>query len=205
MTVTAIRNDGDAVRFGNFTDTWTVTTAAGRCETVRAVIDVRPSAEPAVAVHGIPNYFRVPGPDVDRQQRFVNRCLALFDRSGATRIEAKSRIVLHRWRPNPVAGRFYLTGPTPGDDDVYDGPATLTLPGADVEVRARLTGHLDAIDGQYHWRGTVTGDLPPEVLRGQRAVELAAGGHRARARVVEATPWGGYTLSGVGTPPYSLS
>ena len=203
MTVIVIRDDTGAARFDSVSDTWTVTTA-GRSATARAVIDARPSAEPAIAVHGRPNYFRVPGPDVDRQQRFVNRCLALFDRSGATRMEAKSRVVLHRWRPNPVAGRFYLTGPTPEHDDVYDGPATLALPGAQVEVRARLTGHLDAIDGQYHWRGTVTGDLPPDVLKGNRAVELATGGHRAQARVVEMTPWGGYTVSGVGAPPYSL-
>lgn len=205
MTVIVIRDNTDTARFDNFSDTWTVTTAAGRSATARAVINARPSAEPVIAVHGIPNYFRVPGPDVERQQRFVNRCLDLFDRSGATRIEAKARIVLHRWRPNPVAGRFYLTGPTPADDDVYDGPAMLTLPGAAVEVRARLTGHVDPIDGQYHWRGTVTGDLPPDVLRGQRAVELVTGEHRAQARVVEVTPWGGYTLSGVGAPPYTLS
>ena len=37
------------------------------------------------------------------------------------------------------------------------------------------------------------------------SVELATGGHRAQARVVEMTPWGGYTVAGVGAPPYPLS
>ena len=37
----------------------------------------------------------------------------------------------------------------------YDGAATLTLAGACHPVRVRLAGHLDPIDGQYHWQGTV--------------------------------------------------
>ena len=50
VTVIVIRDDTDTARFDNFSDTWTVTTAAGRSTTARAVINARPSAEPVIAV-----------------------------------------------------------------------------------------------------------------------------------------------------------
>ena len=205
MTAIVIRDRSDKARFDTTTETWMVTTSEGRSESARVVIDARPSDDATIAVHGVPNYFRIPGPDVERQTRFVQRCLDLFERSGATRIEAKSRITLTRWRPVPLPQRFYLSGAAPTDDDLYDGPAVVVLPDRNVEVRARLSGHLEAIDGHYHWRGTVSGELPDDVLKGTRTVTLSTAGHQARARVVEQTPWGGYTVTGTGTPPFPLS
>jgi hypothetical protein len=204
VTVIVIRDGTDVARFENATDSWTVTTADGRSASARAVIDARPSTDEAVAIHGLPNYFRIPGPDVERQTRFVRRCLQLLDRSGCTRMEAKSRIVIGHRGPRSPARRFYLTGPTPPDDDVYDGPAMLTFDDKDVAVRARLKGHFDAIDGQYHWRGTITGNLPDEALGGQPAVTLSIDGRGAPARFVERTPWGGHTVTGVGAPPFAV-
>jgi hypothetical protein len=205
VTAIVIRDSSDKVRYDHRAEMWTVTTPDGRCDTAPVVIDARRSDDPTIAVHGIPNHFRIPGPQVERQTRLVQRCLDLFDRSGATRIEAKSRLTLRRWDPLPLASRFFLSGTTPGEDDLYDGPAVLGLPGGDVEVRARLCGHLEAIDGQYHWRGTVAGGLPADLLKGQRAVTLSAAGHFAAARVVEKTPWGDYTVTGTGPPPFALT
>ncbi len=37
----------------------------------------------------------------------------------------------------------------------YDGAATLTIAGTSHPVRVRLIGHLDPIDGNYHWQGTI--------------------------------------------------
>ncbi len=193
----------DTARFDTASDSWTVQAGDGACVTARTLIDARPSAERTIATHGIPNYFRIPGPDVARQTRFVSQCLDLLARSESTRIEAKSRIVLRRWQPRSVAARFFLTGSAPSED-VYGGPATLRHAGSDIEVHARLAGHLEAIDGAYHWRGTVSGDLPADVLKGRREVELIVDGRRANARVVEQTPWGAYTVAGSGTPPYPL-
>lgn len=209
MTVIVIRETegGDRfedARFDNATDTWTVTTADGSCNSARAVIDARRSDDETVAVHGLPNYFRVPGPDVERQLRYVDRCLDLLERSGCTRMEAKSRVVLRRWRPRRLADRFYLTRAVPSDEDLYDGPATATMGGADIAVRARLTGHLAAIDGRYHWRGTLTGELPDDAFKGQRAVTLSIDGRSAQAQLSERTPWGGYTVIGVGEPPFPI-
>ena len=104
-----------------------------------------------------------------------------------------------------IEPRFYLTGLVPTDDEVYAGPATVSLAGVDITAHANLAGHLDPIDGRYHWRGSFSGDLPDDVLKGQRAVSLSIDRHRVEARFVERTPWGGYTVTGVGAPPFALS
>ncbi len=206
MTVIVIRDDADKAEFDSATDTWTVTTADGRTSSARAVVDARRSADATVAVHGLPNYFRIPGPGIERQIRYVDRCLDLLNRSGCTRMEAKSRILVGRWRPRRVADHFYLSATvTPDEDlypDLYDGHAVLTLGDRDISVRARLGGHVAAIDGHYHWRGTITGDLPDDALKGQRAVTVSIEGRTTDARIVERTPWGGYSVTGVGLPPF---
>ena len=90
----------------------------------------------------------------------------------------------------------------PLHDEVYDGSAVLTV-GADAhDVRVRLTGHLDPIDGRYHWQGTVF-DVPT-ILKAAQPVTLTIGERRAPARITEETPWGSYSIAGVGMPPYDL-
>ena len=199
MSAMVLWNDADRASFDEGSQTWTVTTADGRTETARVVIDARRSRDAAVAVHGIPNHFRIPGPDVERQTRLVQRCLDLFERSGATRIEARSRVLATRWSPLPLAQRFHLTGDVPGHDDIYDGPATVN----GIAVQARLSGHLAAIDGRYHWRGTVSGELPAELRKGGRSITLGIDGREVPARLTETTPWGGHTVVGVGEPPFT--
>jgi hypothetical protein len=72
----------------------------------------------------------------------------------------------------------------------------------DFKTQARLTGHLDPIDGHYHWQGTVfdTGfdlKLPHDVV-------VAVGERTAAARLTERTPWSTYSVVGVGVPPFEL-
>lgn len=186
-------------RFDGPTETWTVTAPDGRCVTAALVVDARQSADQTIAAHGAPNYFRIPGPALKRQIRYVAKCLQLFERTGAARMEARRPVSLRRW-PRSMAAQFYLTGAAPTPDELYDGPATLGLDGHDIDTRVRLTGHLDPIDGRYHWRGTVFDDLP-DSARG-RAVTLTIGERTADARVVERTAWGTHTVSGVGDPPF---
>ncbi len=83
-------------------------------------------------------------------------------------------------------------------EDLYDGPATID----GREVRVRLAGHLDPIDGQYHWRGTVFESLD-ELPRGP--VTVAVGERSATARVTERSQQGGYAVSGAGLPPFPLT
>jgi len=118
----------------------------------------------------------------------------------------------------PIARRMwkrthFLAGPTTDvaddpedaacqdDEDVYDGPAVLHVGETDYPARVRLTGHLDPIDGQYHWQGTVFDGLPDDVLKRPK-VSLSVNGRTAPARITERTPQGVYSVSGVGTPPF---
>jgi hypothetical protein len=91
---------------------------------------------------------------------------------------------------------------TGGSETVYDGPATLRIADDDHSVRVRLTGRLDPIDGKYHWRGTVFGALPADVLKRPEAL-LTANGRTAAARLTERSPQGGYSVTGMGAPPFA--
>lgn len=191
--------DKAAAHFDSATETWTLTASDGRTATAAIVVDARPTTSPVIAGHGVPNYFRIPGRNARREARYVSRCLRLVERSGAARIEAKRTIVLHRWFPAPVESGFYLTGAQPGPDDLYDGPAMVTVGERSFPSRVRLTGHLDAIDGRYHWQGTVYEALPAARSAG---LTLTIADHTAAARVVEQTPWGTHMIAGVGVPPF---
>ena len=202
VAVCATLADVVSARFDNEAEVWTLTTADGGSHTAEIVIDARPSADPVIARHGVPNHFRIPGPDVGGQARYVARCLRLCERSGAARIEARGRIVLRRRLPQPVAARFYLSGSEPEPDEIYDGPATLTVDGRDVAGRVRLIGHLDAVDGRYHWQGTVFGALPEGARSRAAAARLTIADRTVPARVVEKTPWGTHMIAGSGDPPF---
>ena len=85
-----------------------------------------------------------------------------------------------------------------GIEDLYDGPASVD----GRSVRVRLAGHLDPIDGQYHWRGTVFEKLD-ELPRAP--VTVAVGEGSATARVSERSQQGGYSIAGTGLPPFPLT
>jgi hypothetical protein len=82
--------------------------------------------------------------------------------------------------------------------DVYDGSATVN----GRAVRVRLTGHLDPIDGKYHWQGTVF-DTLTETPRG--AVTVTVDGKTVQGKYTERTQQGGYQIAGVGSPPFRLA
>lgn len=84
----------------------------------------------------------------------------------------------------------------------YDGPAVLRVGDADHAVQVRLVGHLEPIDGQYHWQGAVFGETPDDVLK-RPLVTLTVAGRTAQARITERTPQGNYGVVGVGTPPFA--
>ncbi|OBH22988.1 DUF4873 domain-containing protein [Mycobacterium sp. E342] len=170
-----------------------------------------------VAVRGFPNYFFLTGSDVEAQARYIAECLRVMDRTASGRIEVRAsslRVFNERARLTPdqappVASAFDLSSAAPERDDTYDGAATLEIAGGTHPVRVRLTGHLDPIDGRYHWQGTLFGSpsrpLPDEALRQTRTATLTVGGRSAAARIVERTPWGTHSVAGVGAPPYALT
>jgi hypothetical protein len=170
-----------------------------------------------VAVHGFPNYFFITGPDATAQTRYVISCIGLMKQTASTRIEVRhssqqvfnERAHLSPAQPFPVVSAFDLSATPAEDDETYDGAATLTVGDASHPVRVRLAGHLDPIDGHYHWQGTVFGSastpLPDEIFKQVRAATLTVGDLSAPARIVEQTPWGTHSIAGVGAPPFALN
>lgn len=93
------------------------------------------------------------------------------------------------------------------DDEGYRGPATLRLgDGQEFAVEVVLRGHVEPLDGRFHWYGRVAVDT---------ALEAALGGRKAPATVTtpqgeadgelsDVDPWGRYRVAGVSTPPFAL-
>jgi Domain of unknown function (DUF4873) len=139
-----------------------------------------------------------------------------MEHTASTRIEVRrssqqvfnERSYVSAAQPHRVVSAFDMSSGARGDDETYDGAATLTIAGVEHPVRVRLAGHLDPIDGHYHWQGTVFGSsslpVPDEALKQARTATLTVGARSAPARVIEQTPWGTHTVAGVGAPPYTL-
>ena len=92
---------------------------------------------------------------------------------------------------------------TADETGVFDGDAELDVAGVRWPVRVRLAGHLNPIDGQFHWQGLAYG-APDEVTAGKPA-QLVIENRSAAIRLVERVPSGQLMVSGVGAPPYDLS
>jgi hypothetical protein len=167
-------------------------------------------AEPylGVAVHGFPNYFTVGGPQFGAAMRYVVECLRLLGKD--TRIEVRrsaqgvfnERVHLRQptWRVDVSAFDLSSSG---GRGDSYEGPAILTFDDHSQQVRVQLAGHVEPIDGQYHWQGTVFGQISDEA-RHARSVTVAVGKRSASARITERTPQGAHSIAGAGEPPFPL-
>jgi hypothetical protein len=214
--------------FDESTHTWTMQTGRGERHRARIVIatngqipashdrdrgELRPYL--GVAVHGVPNYFVVTGPDVVQQKQYIAECLELMKRTGSTRIEVRystQRVFNDRSRKEPdwrrmrskIRSAFDLSSHTVVEDEVYDGPATVRVGDHDHPARVRLTGRVDPIDGRYHWQGTVFDHLPIANKLPQ-PVTLTIDDRTAHARITERTPQGGYSVVGVGAPPFTLA
>jgi hypothetical protein len=87
---------------------------------------------------------------------------------------------------------------------VYDGAAEMRVDDVDHPVRVRLTGHVDPIDGKYHWRGMVFEYAPEQAPKMPKPVAVTIAGRTAEAQLTEVTPWGTHSVAGVGAPPYPL-
>jgi len=163
-----------------------------------------------VALHGFPNYFIADGPDSQEAIRYTVECLQLMKRPIRVEVRRSSqqvfneRVHLHQPRRRRLTSAFDLSPSGGVHGDSYDGPATLTAVDTSEQVRVRLTGHVDPIDGQYHWQGTVFDQLPADLTR-VRTVTLTVGERSVQARIVEETPQGTHSIAGVGAPPFALA
>jgi len=168
-------------------------------------------AEPylGLAMHGFPNYFTVTGPHVAERLRYVVECLQLMGRHSRIEVRRSAQSVfnerVHLRRPTcrVDASAFDLSSAGSAAEDTYQGPATLTVDNSSEQVRVLLTGHVEPIDGHYHWQGTVFGQIS-DAARRARSVTVTVRGRSAPARITEQTPQGTHSIAGAGEPPFLL-
>ncbi len=93
------------------------------------------------------------------------------------------------------------------DDTEYSGPGVLTSGDLTVPVEVFLNGHIEPLDGLYHWYGRVVGDgVDAAKQRNRTPLFLTIGdGPEVPAALAERDPWGHYRIAGVGTPPFPLA
>jgi hypothetical protein len=161
-------------------------------------------------VPNFPNYFTLSGPDFAAGMRYIVGCLQLLGRHHRIEVRRSAQRVfnerLHLRRPSweLETSAFELSSAAEVQDDSYDGPAMLRADDAAEHVRVALTGHIEPIDGQYHWQGTVFDAIPAELVRA-RELTVTVGERTAAARITEQTPQGTHSIAGVGAPPYPLA
>ena len=217
--------------FDESTHTWALPSQAGEHHRARVLI-ATDGAVPSgrgpdvlglqpylgVAVHGLPNYFLITGPDVAAQKGYIATCLQAMADVGASRIEVRysTQRYFHErkrsgrarhihWRrvARHIRSAFDLSSHIAVEDEVYDGRATVHIGDDGHHARVRLTGYFDPLDGQYHWQGTILEQLPGADKLPQPAI-VTIGNRSAAARITERTSQGGYSVVGVGAPPFAL-
>ena len=93
------------------------------------------------------------------------------------------------------------------DDDGYEGPATLLVGEDALDVEVVLTGHLEPLDGRYHWYGRVTKNPTVDAAKQAGATDIVLripDGEPAPGRLAEHDAWGNLRVTGVGAPPFVL-
>ncbi len=97
---------------------------------------------------------------------------------------------------------------TPPDEDTgYDGEATLIVDDQPIAVTVHLDGHLEPLDGLFHWYGRIERSTAVAAVKdsGARTAALVIGaGEPAEVRLAEYDPWEHIQVNGTGRPPYPL-
>ncbi|PTR30556.1 cation diffusion facilitator CzcD-associated flavoprotein CzcO [Rhodococcus sp. OK519] len=131
-----------------------------------------------------------------------------LDRTGRNRAAWPGSSVSYWMRTrHPDLGAFDLSSASDRDEEDYRGPAVLEGAGLALDVAVHLTGHMDPIDGNYHWYGQIRGDDRVAQLKRPDAgtPTLRIGdGPTVDASLTERDPWGHFRVTGVGAPPFAL-
>ena len=110
----------------------------------------------------------------------------------------KQRRSRRRSRPEPWVPEH--------EDEGYDGPAQLHVDDRRIDVEVVLSGHLEPLDGRYHWYGRVVQNDAVDAAKqgGTTTVELTIGdGAGAPGRLAEHDAWGNMRITGLGAPPFA--
>jgi len=95
----------------------------------------------------------------------------------------------------------------PEEETGYDGAAVLLVGEQALDVTVHLAGHLEPLDGRYHWYGRIDQSAAVAAAKdaGATTGELViADGSPVRLRLAEYDPWGHVQVNGSGAPPYPL-
>ena len=96
--------------------------------------------------------------------------------------------------------------PEHDDEDGYRGPASLAVGDDAIDVEVVLGGHLEPLDGRYHWYGRVVQNDAVDAVKqsGATTVALAiADEASAEGRLAEHDAWGNMRITGLGAPPFT--
>lgn len=96
----------------------------------------------------------------------------------------------------------------PEEPSGYDGPAILLVDGAAIEVDVHLDGHLEPLDGNFHWYGRIqrSAEVTAAKDAGATRGNLTIGrGAPAELRLAEYDAWGHVQVTGIGAPPYAMA
>lgn len=225
----------EGLRFRPERDAWSLSARSGEAEydlvvLSRAAVEIDvPAIDPRVEAP------RTVGPD-DAERAYLGMLvdgvpnLVLLDGSAAglatlrvwlrwmyteaaTRIASRPPVTaewVQRGRhipPRPDRDAIDLSNDHVRDEGVFAGAAVLRSGEYEAISPVRLSGHLEPLDGNYHWYGTVDdleiGAALKTMPRGSVTVAVG-GGEPAPAMVTDRTVWGTYRLVGVGAPPFPL-
>ena len=95
----------------------------------------------------------------------------------------------------------------PDESTGYDGEATLVVGDQTIQAIVHLDGHLEPLDGRFHWYGRIERSAAVAAAKdaGATAGVLAIdGGAPAELRLAEYDPWGHVQVNGTGAPPYPV-
>jgi len=89
----------------------------------------------------------------------------------------------------------------------FSGEASLIVGDQVMDVVVHLDGHLEPLDGRFHWYGRIEGCAAVEAVKDAGATTgLLVIGELppAELRLAEYDPWGHVQVKGVGAPPYPM-
>jgi hypothetical protein len=95
--------------------------------------------------------------------------------------------------------------PEHDDEDGYQGPARLAIGDDTIDVEVVLGGHLEPLDGKYHWYGRVVQNDAVDAAKrsGATTIDLSIGDlEPAAGRLAEHDAWGNMRITGLGRPPF---
>jgi hypothetical protein len=90
----------------------------------------------------------------------------------------------------------------PGEE--YVGPAHLISEEQEaLEVEVQLRGHVEPIDGRFHWYGRIAPNAELDTRhRSGSTVAIRTPHGIAAGRLNDVDPWGRFRIAGLGTPPF---